>query len=199
MIDRSELQPFLDQLLLNGPVEPFLVLSDWLQDRGDPWGELIAMQCQEPDDHERKRTFALASHSLLERLADQLCPHDPLVGIAWKRGFVSTIAFSDSDGPGWMGDELVQLFGAPAAALCTELSLAGAHIGDDHVGALLRVRPRLLAISRLDLRRNWFSRAVVAELRDAFPTAVLDDQRSDDDAEQDRGAIVRSWGNQPDD
>jgi hypothetical protein len=192
VIDRAALKPFLEELSLTGPVEPFLVLADWLQDRGHRWGELIAMQCQAPADDQRRRTFSIASHGLLELLADELCPHDPLVGIAWKRGFVSVIAFADSNGPDWMGDELARLFERPATALCGELSFAGAHIDDDHVRALLRVKPALERIPKLDLQGNWFSRSVVAALQHAFPRALLANQREGDEP-ADRGTFVKSW------
>src|SRR5947209_1611380 len=96
MIERAELQPFLDQLALDGPIEPFLVFADWLQSRGEPWGELISMQCHRGADDPHRRVLALTGFRLLDQFADELCPHDPLVGIAWQRGFVSLLAFSDT-------------------------------------------------------------------------------------------------------
>jgi hypothetical protein len=183
---RAELQPFLDQLSLTGPIEPFLVFGDWLQAKGDPWGELIVMQCRE---------LELEAYTLLAKVADQLCPRDPLVGIAWRRGFVSTIAFADSRGTDWLGDELARLFALPVTALCLELTFAGAHIGDDDVRALLRVKPHLERIPRLDLEGNWFSAPTIAALSRAFPNARLSKQRTDPDAEAafDRGVMIRSW------
>jgi hypothetical protein len=182
--DRAELQPFLDQLSLTGPIEPFLVFADWLQARGDPWGELIVMQCRE---------LRLESYSLLATYADQLCPHDPLVGIAWQRGFVSTIAFADSHGTDWLGDELAALFARPVTALCGELTFAGTQLGDDDVRALLRVKPHLDRIGRLDLEGNWFSAPTVRALALAFPHANLGSQRAAPDERDERGVLVKSW------
>jgi hypothetical protein len=193
-IDPVELQPFLDQLALDGPVDPFLVLADWLQDRGHPWGELIAVACQDTGDADAKKTFGVLTHNLLEQLADRLCPRDRAVGIAWRRGFVSTIAFSDGGTPDWLGHELRRLLALPVTALCTEVSFAGADLGDDHVRALLGVRPRLARLARLDLQRNWFSPAVTRGLAEAFPNVYLGEQRrGPDDGLDEPGAFVRSW------
>jgi hypothetical protein len=199
----EELQPFLDQLSLTGPVEPFLVFADWLQGRGDPWGELIAMQCHTEMlgavDDAKRRELRLVGYGLLAKLADRLCPHDPLVGIAWQRGFVGTIAFSDSHGPDWLGGELARLFASPVTSLCAELTFGGAQIGDDDVRALLRVKPHLDRIRRLDLEGNWFSQATISALERAFPNARLGKQRNEvpderEGAVSDRGVLIRSWG-----
>lgn len=177
--DLAELAPLLSELSLTGPLEPFLVFADWLQSRGDPWGELIAMQCQRTTDERQKRALSLASFSILGTIADALCPHDPVVGIAWQRGFVGVIAFGDSHGPKWFGDELARLFASAATELCEEVSFAGAHLDDDYVQPLLRVKPRLDRIPRLDFERNWFSPPTVTALRQVFPHARLGNQRGE--------------------
>jgi hypothetical protein len=186
----TELEPLLAELSLTGPVEPFLVLADWLQIRGDPWGELIAMQCQRTTDDRQKRTLSLASFSILQRVADTLCPHDPVVGIAWQRGFVSVIAFGDSHGPSWFGDELARLFANPVTQLCRELSFAGAHIDDAYVQPILRFKSRLDRIPQLDFERNWFSSPTVMALRQAFPHAQVGNQRGD---QGDSPGFGNSW------
>lgn len=190
MYERTELQPFLDELSLGGPVEPFLVLADWLQGRGDAWGELIAVQCH--DDVARGHALWLASHGLLAQVADRLCPHDALVGLAWQRGFVGTIAFGDSRGTEWLGDELARLLALPVTALVGEVSFTGAHLDDNDVRALLRSRTALARVPRLGLEGNWFTPATVGALQHAFPAARLANQHSAAD-ERDGPALVRSW------
>lgn len=194
----AELAPLLAELSLTGPIDPFLVLADLLQERGDPWGELIALQCQRDVVVEkRKQSLELASGSLLRRIADQLCPPDPMYGIAWHRGFVSSIAFSDVRSPAWLGDELVRLLDLPVASLCTEVSLAGADLGDEHVQPLLRARSRLLRLARLDLSRNWFTTGTVPSLRTAFPNAHLDRQRTQDNSSEIVLPMGNSWAERP--
>jgi len=193
MYDAAELAPFLSELSLEGPLEPFLVFADWLQARGDLWGELIAMQCQPTTDEQHKKTLELASYNILQRVADTLCPRDQAVGIAWHRGFVAVIAFGDAYGPAWLGDELARLFASPVTALCNELSFSGAHLDDNYVQPILRFKPRLDRIARLDFENNWFSPAVVEGLRAAFPRARIAHQRSDDEARSERGVLVKSW------
>jgi hypothetical protein len=190
----SELERFLDQLALDGPLEPFLVFADWLQDRGDPWGELIAMQCQTTEEVAKKKELGLSSLRLLDQLADRLCPHHSLVGIAWKRGFVQFIGFSDAETERWLGDELARLFAEPATALCSELTLAGAHLDDAHAVALVRHQERLRRIARVDLRGNWFSPSVTRNLESLFPGALLGDQREAPVSGGERRAFLRSWG-----
>lgn len=193
--DGAELAAFLEQLSLAGPIEPFLVFADWLQGRGDPWGELITMQCQPElaSDHPKHRIVELTAFRLLDQLADRLCPHDSLVGIAWSRGFVSLIAFSDTRGPDFVGDELRRLFALPAVALCREVSFANGYLGDDDVRGLLRVRDRLNRLDRLDLQGNWFTPSTVRALRTAFPRARLDQQRGEDGERPDRSLFIKSW------
>lgn len=191
----TEMKRFLDQLSLDGPLEPFLVFADYLQDCGDPWGELIAMQCQTTDDLAKKKEFGLASLRLLDQLADTLCPRPKHVGIAWKRGFVQFIGFSDTEHADWFGDQLAQLFARPACALCSEMLMSGAHLDDAHAVVLLRHKTRLQALARLDLRSNWFSPSVVKNLAQVFPKALIGDQPDQYlRAGGHHRAMIKSWG-----
>lgn len=191
----SELQGFLDQLSLDGPIEPFLVFADWLQGQGDPWGELIAMQCQASlgSDDPKLKIIELTAYRVLDQIADRLCPHDSLVGIAWQRGFVSLIAFSDTRGPDWVGEELSRLFALPATQLCREISFSNGYLGDEDVRGLLRVRDRLNRLERLDFEGNWFTAPTIRALRHAFPKARLGNQRGSDEDRPDRSLFVKSW------
>jgi hypothetical protein len=191
----NELQGFLDQLSLTGPIEPFLVFADWLLGQGDPWGELIAMQCQAAigSDDPKLRVIELTAYRVLDQIAERLCPHDALVGIAWKRGFVSSIAFSDTRGPEWVGQELARMLSLPACALVEEVSFANGYLGDEDVRGLLRVRERLQTVDRLDFEGNWFTAPTVRALRHAFPKARLDGQRGNDEDRPDRSLFIKSW------
>lgn len=186
--DPDQLRGFLEQLSLAGPVEPFLVFADWLQGKGDPWGELIAVQCQ-PHTLELVELGA----RLLALISARLCPHDQLVEVSWQRGFVSVLAFSDTRGATWLADELARLFALPAVALCREVSFRDGDLGDEHVRDLMRVRERLVALDRLDLEGNWFTPPTVRALRNAFPKAQLDRQRGSDEDRPDRALFVKSW------
>lgn len=191
--DPAELQGFLDQLSLGGPIEPFLVFADWLQAKGDPWGELIAMQCQPTTNDPKGKIVELTAFRVLDQIADRLCPHDALVGIAWERGFVSLIAFSDTRGPDWICSELARMLALPAVALCRELSCANGYLGDDDVRGLLRLRERLGRLERLDFEGNWFTAPTVGALRHAFPNANLSRQRGDEEDRPDRSLFIKSW------
>lgn len=186
--DPDQLRSFFDQLSLAGPVEPFLVFADWLQGQGDPWGELIAVQCQ-PHTLELVELGA----RLLALISARLCPHDPVVEVSWQRGFVSVLAFSDTRGATWLADELARLFALPAVGLCREVSFRDGDLGDEHVRDLMRVRERLVALDRLDLEGNWFTPPTVRALRNAFPKAQLDRQRGSDEDRPDRALFVKSW------
>lgn len=186
--DPDQLRSFFDQLSLAGPVEPFLVFADWLQGQGDPWGELIAVQCQ-PHTLELVELGA----RLLALISARLCPHDPVVEVSWQRGFVSVLAFSDTRGATWLADELARLFALPAVVLCREVSFRDGDLGDEHVRDLMRVRERLVALDRLDLEGNWFTPPTVRALRHAFPKAQLDRQRGSDEDRPDRALFVKSW------
>jgi hypothetical protein len=191
-----DLEPFLEELSLDGPVEPFLVLADWLQARGDPWGELIAVQCH---DDAHSHALMLTGHGLLAQVADRLCPRDQLVGIAWKRGFVSTVAFADSRGTAWLGDELERLFALPVTALVEEVTFTNTHLEDKDVPALLRVQTRLARVPRLCLEYNWFAHKTVPELARLFPNARVRRQHTDDVERSRDSLLIRSWrGNDED-
>jgi len=67
--------------------EPRLVFADWLQQRGDPWGELIVTACE----HERRPDPALAAR--LDELYRARFPAHSF--IASDRGFVTAVEASD--------------------------------------------------------------------------------------------------------
>ncbi len=85
--------PELEAALLREPyqAEAHLVYGDWLQARGDPRGELIALQhrlSERPEDTE----LARAERYLLEQHADvllgELARHQAALALEWRLGFI---------------------------------------------------------------------------------------------------------------
>lgn len=176
MYDRAELQPFLDQLSLDGPIEPFLVLADWLQGHGDPWGELIAIQCASRDLLElHAGTLWVEQERLLAELGPTLCRLYRALGssVLWGRGFIRQVWFREPPELGELGKDLDHLFEVPAGALFTELSFRNAHLGDERAKHLLERPARLRNMTVLDLRGNRFSDGVIREIARTFPNARL--------------------------
>jgi hypothetical protein len=191
-----ELADLVAQLSLDGPVEPFLVLADWLQRRGDPWGELIAMQCASPELHEeRADTLWTEQERLLREHGRTWCPLYGRAGrvVRWSRGFVQYVGFLEDLSRQALGRELQQIFAVPQGALIRELALRDLHLDSVHLPALMLVRPRLAQLAVLDLEGNWFTPSVVRELAGAFPGARLGNQRGAPDGDDPPGMFVRSW------
>ncbi|HWO19867.1 MAG TPA: TIGR02996 domain-containing protein [Kofleriaceae bacterium] len=93
--------PELERQLREAPEqrEPFLVYADWLQERGDPLGELIALGVAAAGGAE-DATLRFERHLKLHeaRFLGGLAPHLPSrVALRWRHGFVHAI------------DELVEL------------------------------------------------------------------------------------------
>jgi len=195
-VTREDVAPFLGELSLTGPIEPFFVLADWLLDRGERWGDLIAFECRREIETEpaKRRELEAMRYSSIGEIAFQLCPYaSPPIGLAWKRGFIHLVSFADAASTEWLGSELARILGLPMAALCSELVLAGADLGDEHVQAMLRVRSHLLQLPVIDIRHNWFSAPTVAALKEAFPTALLENQRSRDNSGEIAVPMGNSW------
>ena len=174
--DRAELQTFLDQLSLTGPIEPFLVLADWLQSRDDPWGELIAIQCASRDLLElHAGTLWVESERLLAVLGSKLCRFYGEIGysVLWGRGFVRQVWFREPPSTNELGRDLDHLFGIPAGALVAELSFRNAHLEDGHATRLIERRRRLSTMTTLDITGNRFSDEITFELARTFPNALL--------------------------
>jgi hypothetical protein len=101
--DPAELEGFLVQLSLDGPIEPFLVFADWLQSKGDPWGELIAIQCASRELLElHASTLWIEQERLLASIGRTLCPLYGTIGrtVLWGRGFVRRLAFREDAAAG---------------------------------------------------------------------------------------------------
>jgi uncharacterized protein (TIGR02996 family) len=90
---RGERDAELEQVLVRSPddTETYLVYGDWLQARGDPRGELIALQhrrSERPDDPALER----AERHLIEQHADlllgDLALHREALELEWHLGFL---------------------------------------------------------------------------------------------------------------
>jgi uncharacterized protein (TIGR02996 family) len=78
------------------------VLGDWLQEHGDPRGELIARSLQP------ERTPELTAR--ITELSDALSPAPSCRGVTWRKGFVHRAVISGRD-----IDGLVALLGSSAS------------------------------------------------------------------------------------
>ena len=141
-------------------VDPYLVYGDWLQERGDPRGALIAIQHAlqaAPDDPELRRAEAehLARHApaLLGGLAANTLDHDGVrdaKALTWHLGFVRRaffryVAYQMHDRHVPSVEELVRdFFACESSRFVTELSIGVEEPGDSHdqVVAAIALAPR---------------------------------------------------------
>jgi len=166
------------------------VVADYLQQRGDPWGELISLACLPGEPTSRAARIG----ELQRVLAPRLWPADDLIACTWWRGFVSSIAVTDSEGPAWLADRLGRLLEAPGAMLCDELSFRDAGLGDGNVDALVGLADRIRAMSRVRFDGNRFTPPAVGRLRAAFPGASFERQGPDTFDDRGPAVLVKSWG-----
>jgi len=173
--DSDELQRLLVQLDFQGPATPFFVLADWLQCRGDPWGELIALQCvhERTDDREQRRE--------LDRLVDERAAAIfPWFGkpdrvLRLVRGFVREVQLAaDLEFP----RDLPALFASRGARIADAVIVG---LDDALVDGVCQTRG-LAGCTRLAFVDHFLSDARIARLRLAFPDAtfVSRSQRSRD-------------------
>ena len=117
-----------------------LVYADWLSDRGDPWGELIALQCareQLPrvgararrDELDRREVVHMFEHAsalwgrLGETVVDENCQSYAfdLVEATWRRGFVRAARISQTRDPELLEQVLEALASLDILALLERL------------------------------------------------------------------------------
>lgn len=176
----NELRPLLSPLSLEGAVEPFLVLADWLQERGDPWGNLIAidalLEARSSEPAAAKAALENERRSILDEHGAAICPlhGSPNAHLVYRRGFVASakIGSCATIDARELEARLTGLLSSPAATLLQLLDLSESSLGDRHVKALLSEKARL-ARARVDLRGNRLSAGAVRELRDALPKVDL--------------------------
>jgi uncharacterized protein (TIGR02996 family) len=169
---------------------PRLVYADWLEERGDPRGTFIRLQCALaalPDDDPRRPDLEHAERHLLAAHAAGWT-YDlagRVSGWQFRRGFVEEVTLSAEafleHGPDLVraglvrtvrlhdcGDLVGPLARSPALGQVTGLDLCGNRLGDAGLGTLLRSE-RLRGLHALDLSFNSLSNAGVQALLDAGP------------------------------
>jgi uncharacterized protein (TIGR02996 family) len=171
---------------------PRLIFADWLEERGDPRGEFIRVQCELarlPPDHPRwpalhaREGALLQYHGLAWR---QELP--PMVGIRWEpfvRGFAAVAELEGADGlrhlkyafaaptplrglqcRRFTPTAVAALAAVPEAARLEVLDLRGSVVG--HAGAAaLAASPHLAGLRRLDLGDGGIGLAGAAALANA--------------------------------
>ncbi|MDF2697976.1 MAG: hypothetical protein K0S65_6359 [Labilithrix sp.] len=128
--------PELERVILGDPLDPdaWLVYGDWLEEAGDPRGELVAVQARharDPGNPEllaaQRALFARHGDLLLDGLHSFLTPHaghGPLFRLSWEFGFIWTANVTAS---GHSVDEFVAglraLLGHPSARFLHALAL----------------------------------------------------------------------------
>jgi hypothetical protein len=183
----DELRPFLSPLSLEGPIEPFLVLADWLQEREDPWGKLIAVDAAlEADASERapaKTALEKEREAILAQHGAEICGLHRSAGarLVYRRGFVASAALGDGAGidANELSRRLASLLSSPAAALIERLDASESRLADPHAKAFIAERERLARI-HVDLRGNLFSSVMVDQLRKSLPHVDVSRQKEPD-------------------
>jgi uncharacterized protein (TIGR02996 family) len=154
---------------------PRLIFADWLDERGDPRGEFIRVQCalaRLPDGDARRSNLELAEHQLLE--SHQAAWTAPLAGLAsdwtYRRGFidslsVTAVAFLERGGEIFRlgpvrrirfvdsGHCFVKLVESPFLGKVREIDLCGSFLGNNGVSLLSRAKQ----LSRLELLHLGFN------------------------------------------
>ena len=99
---------------------PRLVLADWLQERGDPFGEFISLQVKKPT-HKRIETLPLDHYSdWMGPLVDVVDPFS----VKFVRGFIDSMSLTSDSWPDARTLKLIKAaVGAPQLALVTRLEL----------------------------------------------------------------------------
>ncbi len=94
--------PELERVILEDPLDPdaWLVYGDWLEEAGDPRGELVAVQARharDPGNPEllaaQRALFRRHGDALLDGLHEYLSPRGrlgPLFRLSWEYGFIWT-------------------------------------------------------------------------------------------------------------
>jgi uncharacterized protein (TIGR02996 family) len=132
---------------------PRLVYADWLQDRGDPRGEMIALAMLAPE-HQRL-TELLQRHALGWQCDDGL----PLSrDCRFARGFVESLRVQLFD-----AEHVARLLGQPALACVRELDVSYSTVGDPLAARIAACR-HLAWLRSLDLGLCSLTDAGVAAL-----------------------------------
>ncbi|HEU0030177.1 MAG TPA: TIGR02996 domain-containing protein [Kofleriaceae bacterium] len=142
----------LEQAIFNNPNDPstYSVLADWLQSRGDPRGELIALAIAGKDDAVQA---LLEEHSeqFLGPLADHTETYDgsERPAFEWKHGFIRAARLShdhnadELDVDGGLARVLEQLLDHPSGRFVQELAFGfNGDPNDDNLESLIATLAR---------------------------------------------------------
>ena len=141
-------------------VAPYLVYADWLQQRGDPRGRLIALQVASASPDEQ--TALIAEHA---ELAGPPIDVEPRPHVTWRYGFWFSLGLGRA---GWMPKPLARehvaaMLAAPSARLLRRLTVAGG-FEPGEVVPLVVTRARTLASLHMSLGRDAFDDAALHAL-----------------------------------
>jgi uncharacterized protein (TIGR02996 family) len=152
-VDPPKREPELERLILEDPDDRtrYAVYADWLQDTGDPRGELIATQisAEEHEAHKEAADELLAEYEqrmrwrvpvLNEKESDGLLPTKPFT---WRWGFVDQMAVSNVHVP-----HLDALFDEPELLVMRELEFRSTTCED------LTPVTKLRALRKVDVTHN---------------------------------------------
>jgi len=122
--------PELEKAIFANPydTDAYMVYADWLQDQGDPRGELIALQIGDKADAAQK---LLAKHAdyFIGPLADHQKTHDgeDVDAFTWKYGFIHALrlshdSYGDEGFDGSLAEALDLLLRHPSGRFLTEIT-----------------------------------------------------------------------------
>ncbi len=178
----SQSNPELEARILSNPddLSAYLVYGDWLSERGDPRGELIAVQAklkETPGDAALQATektlLADNAQAWLGALADK-GPKD--LAITWKLGFIDSVRFGPPlDDYEWasidFAEALAIVLGLPGTAFIREL-VFGSQECDDYPASWQNCIDALVehgtpkGLTRLELNRGGYWDISSTELGD---------------------------------
>ncbi len=99
----------------------YLVFADWLQSKGDPWGELITVQHQLPTAPPKQRAqLVAAAEKLVETVLGPVSEHSRFV---WHLGFLRTATLGTSTDPAAIAAAVDELLARPVPRLLDGLVL----------------------------------------------------------------------------
>jgi uncharacterized protein (TIGR02996 family) len=121
----------------------YAVYGDWLQQRGDPRGELIALQLAAAEDP----TLAVAADKFLVRHRNHFMPGSTRESLRWRNGFIRRITISPFAKR--KADVLQEILGHPSGRFVAELAIG---YDQPEIGGLQGVIDVLALEPRLALR-----------------------------------------------
>ena len=126
--------PALERAILDDPgnEDAYLVYGDWLQDHGDPRGELAIIEhaaSRAPEDHDLARRRELVRREILADLFHPLV-FDSVLGLRWRLGFIDAITIDVTQcyrAELWPPDVLTRLGDHPVSRLLSALTVEHFH------------------------------------------------------------------------